>query len=355
MQMESAETRIDVSHRNDYFTHGQKAMVDGHQFRFFLPFSGDAALWTLRPNLIGGEPQGEVDASRQVLALSFRNTIHTQREWYQQQLQNALNSIRNFVANQGLMVAEFNKNLKRQVPEIIAHRHQQLEKLSGIAQAFKIPALKKPGMPDYRPIQLQQRQPRALPRAPSGGAKPEPYISDELYEDTLAIIRHMGATFEGTPATYQPLGEEGLRDILLASLNGKYKGGATGETYRKTGKTDIRIEEEIRAAFVGECKLWKGEVALFSALDQLLGYLTWRDCKAALVIFNKDVAGFSCVQETIAQSLPKHPLFLRQKQTDQPGEWRYVFRTKEDEGREVTVQVQCFNLFVSAGRAGKMR
>lgn len=356
MQMENSETRIDVSDRDDYLlTNGRKVLVDGHQFRFFLPFSGDTALWTLRPNLMGGEPRGVVDSSRNLLTLTYSNTIHSSPEWYQQQLQQTLQSIRNYVGNQGLLVAQFNNDLKRRVPDMIAQRREQLQRLSGIAQSFNIPLTAKPGMPDFRPIQVLKRHARTLPRAPSAGVKPEPAISDDLYEEILGIIRHMGVTFEGTPLTYQALGEEGLRDILLASLNGHYKGAATGETFRKSGKTDIRIEEETRSAFVGECKLWNGEAALMDALGQLLGYLTWRDCKAALVIFNMEVAGFSGIQETIAKAPPKHPLYLRQKPTNQPGEWRFVFRLKEDPAREITVQVQCFNLYVLANRAGKKR
>jgi hypothetical protein len=149
---------------------------------------------------------------------------------------------------------------------------------------------------------------RPLPRPPAAGAKPEPAISNEVYEDILAVIRHAGASFEGAPQTYVPLGEEGLRDNVLSHINVLYEGKATGETFRKYGKSDIRLEEESRSAFVAECKLWGGQKILLEALSQLLGYTTWRDCKAALVLFNKSVAAFSSVQETIAAALPTHPI-----------------------------------------------
>jgi len=84
-----------------------------------------------------------------------------------------------------------------------------------------------------------------------------------------------------------------LRDILLAHLNGHYQGDATGEAFRRSGKTDIRIEDGIRAAFVAECRVWNGQKELSQAIDQLLGYLTWRDCKAAIIIFNKHNSKFS--------------------------------------------------------------
>jgi hypothetical protein len=120
-------------------------------------------------------------------------------------------------------------------------------------------------------------------------------------------------------------------------------------------KTDIRLEEESRAAFVAECKLWGGEKVLLDALNQLLGYLTWRDSKAALILFNKDVAGFTGIQTTIPSALKAHPNFLREKPPARAGEWRYVFRSTEDEAREVTVHVFAFNLYVAPERAGKKR
>jgi hypothetical protein len=94
---------------------------------------------------------------------------------------------------------------------------------------------------------------------------------------------------------------------------------------------------------------------LLDALTQLLGYVTWRDCKAALVLFNKDVAGFSRVQGTIDASLRAHPKFLRSMNAGRAGEWRFVFQSPEDAGREVTVHVFAFNLYVAPERAAKRR
>lgn len=78
-----------------------------------------------------------------------------------------------------------------------------------------------------------------------------------------------------------------LRDHFLLQLNGHYEGGATGETFNASGKTDILIRAENRNVFIAECKFWRGKKAFDEAIDQLLGYLTWRDSKCALIVFNK--------------------------------------------------------------------
>ena len=357
MQMEHGETKIDVSGRFDYGNFdGGPMMADGHLLHFFIPFSGEPQLWHMRPNVWSSMiPQGELDERRKVLTLSFKNTSDTAHEWYKRELESSLQLIRQSISAQSSMLSQYHASISRSGRDAVIHRRQQIEKLHGLACAFDIPMVKKPGMPEYKPVGVQKKTVRALPKVPAAGYKPEPAISDDLYEGILGNIRHMGATFEGTPQTYLPLGEEGLRDILLASLNGVYQGSATGEAFRKYGKTDIRIEEESRSAFVGECKLWGGEQVLISALEQLLDYLTWRDCKAALIVFNRTVAAFSGVQQTISQVLPQHKFFLRGRETGQVGEWRFVFRSREDEACEVTVHIFCFNLFVAPERAGKKR
>lgn len=357
MRMEHDEARIEVTGRFDYgFGNGERAFAAGHRLTFYVPFSGDAQLWRMRPNLFFSMmPTGEVDSRNGLLKIALANTSNTEPEYYKRELNSQLDSIRQLIAAQAQMLAQHSQALPAQVRAAVERRRAEVDKLQGLAAAFDIPLVKKAGMPEFRPIEVSRKVPRPLPRPPVAGYKPEPAISDQNYEDILGIIRHAGATFEVAPQTYKSLGEEGLRDNVLSHLNAVFEGRATGETFRKYGKTDIRIEEESRSAFVGECKLWGGEKVLLEALDQLLGYLTWRDCKAALVMFNKEVAAFSGVQQTIEASLMKHSRFLRAKETGLAGEWRFVFRSAEDDSREVTVHVFAFNLFVAKERAAKNR
>lgn len=139
--------------------------------------------------------------------------------------------------------------------------------------------------------------------------------------------------------------EEGLRDILLAHLNGHFEGGATGETFRRKGKTDICIEDKERSAFVAECKVWGGAGEITKAVGQLLSYLTWRDSKAALVVFNKSVAGFSELPERMRQTILGHPFFLKESPANNAGECRFLMRSEEDPGRRVTMHAYLFNLY----------
>jgi hypothetical protein len=357
MTMDQQEARVDVTGRFDYATSDTgRTFTAGHQLTFYVPFTGDVRLWHLKANMFFSVASvGIIDARSSLLIIQLANTSNTDAERYKRELDSEMSRIRQIVQAQTAMLAAFHNDLPTVIRSAIERRRGELEKLNVLASAFSIPMVKKSGMPEFRPIEVARKIARPLPRPPANGFKPEPAINTEMYEDVLSIIRHAGASFEGAPQTYKPLGEEGLRDNVLSHLNALFEGRATGETFRKYGKTDIRIEEETRAAFVGECKLWGGEKVLLQAVSQLLDYVTWRDCKSALVIFNKNVAGFSEIQNTVAQALPTHPNFLRAKETGRVGEWRYVFKSAEDPAREVTVHVFMFNLYLKPERSGKGR
>jgi hypothetical protein len=167
----------------------------------------------------------------------------------------------------------------------------------------------------------------------------------DTFEQILSIIRHGGRSFEATPQTFSQHDEEGLRNIIIAHLNSQYKGMATGETLRQAGKTDIRIENEERVAFIAECKVWRGRAELGEAIDQLLSYLTWRDCNAALVVFNKHNAGFKQIQDQIPEILQSHSNFVSHVECDTDGEWRCVVCSHDDPDRKIVVHVFVFNLY----------
>ena len=105
--------------------------------------------------------------------------------------------------------------------------------------------------------------------------------------------------------------EESLRDVLLVVLNNQF-GPAGGETFSRSGKTDILIpyQGESGVVFIAECKWWHGSAKFTRAIDQLLGYLTWRDTKAALVLFIDRLDATAAITKAAA-SIEAHPIFKR--------------------------------------------
>jgi hypothetical protein len=137
--------------------------------------------------------------------------------------------------------------------------------------------------------------------------------------------------------------EETLRDHILLYLTPRFEGASTGETFNKSGKTDILLRYETSNVFIAECKFWSGPNGLLKAIDQLFAYLTWRDSKAALVLFvrNQD---FTSVLESIKETVPTHAQFIRHVQDVHESWFEYRLSLPGDPGREVWFSVLAFHL-----------
>jgi hypothetical protein len=321
-----------------------------------LAFTGDARLWSLCPGsrILGNAPRGyavpapptkHADPKPGSLEIIIDHPLHEDMGRAKQDLEQNLHLLREYLRFQRADVEHYNRQLPDKIRERAKARRERLTKQNELADLLAIPLARNSDAPAFKPLPIQKRIVSPLPPTPQGGYKPEPGITDQNYEDILSVIRHVGRTFEVTPKTYAVHGEEELRDILLANLNGHYKGLATGETFRGSGKTDIRIEAENRAAFIAECKIWKGQKTVAESLDQLLGYLTWRDCKAALILFDKDVAGFSDLLAKVQPAAETHSRFMKTAKASPQGEWRFLLRSKDDDARLVHVHVFLLNIY----------
>jgi len=169
----------------------------------------------------------------------------------------------------------------------------------------------------------------------------EPALSNTAFEKIQKIIQDTFVAAEQHPRAYRGKGEEDLRDHVLTVLRTHYP-NSTGETFNKKGKTDILIRHNGSNIFVGECKFWKGLKAFHETIDQILGYLTWRDSKAAIVCF-VDKKELMPVLDQISSGTPEHPCFIRLESTKAESWLRFEFRLKSDPTRNVHLAVLCFH------------
>ncbi|HEY3289279.1 MAG TPA: hypothetical protein VGK87_04040 [Anaerolineae bacterium] len=328
--------------------------VDGSRFSVRIPYSGEYALWWKQPNdFQSPSPHFSYRVSETesndtgYLELVIEQPVGTSFDEINQKLSEAIGLIKYNLESQRLMIEQFHAELPGLISKAIQKRRQNLRYQESVAKRLNIPLERKSDVPPLQPIPIKTR---IVPQLTSNRGNAEREITDEGYEDILSIIRHEGRTFEVDPAIYAIHEEEDLRSMIVAHLNGYFKGQATGETFRKNGKTDIIIEAEDRAAFVAECKIWKGAQVLHDAIDQLLGYLTWRDCKASIVIFNTHIAGFTEILGKVAEVMKSHPKFLREAHVSGKGEWRFIFTAKEDDRHLITIHVFMFNIYYRGAR-----
>ena len=187
-----------------------------------------------------------------------------------------------------------------------------------------------------KPIQVQR------PRT-TEAFKPEPTLAEADYQHILTVIEGMTQTMERNPTTFAKLDEEALRDMYLVPLNGHFEGAATGETFNAAGKTDILIRDGDRNIFIAECKIWRGAQYLNEAIVQLLSYLTWRDTKTAIIVFNRK-KGLSTVLTSLQETMNAHPQRKHGPKIEGDTRFRYVFGNPSDPSREVIVTVLVFDV-----------
>ena len=148
---------------------------------------------------------------------------------------------------------------------------------------------------------------------------------------------------ERSPEAFKAMDEEALRQHFLVQLNGQFEGKATGETFNMYGKTDILLREGERNVFIAECKFWKGPKAFGEAIDQLLGYATWRDSKTAILVFNRGT-DTSTVLSSIDTVVKGHANFKRAIVWPHESGLRYVLHAKGDVNREQIVTILVFHV-----------
>lgn len=345
----SEPTEIKITKKNVF---DDIVQVAGIEIFLSIPYTGETDLWNMQPSSFNSNPpRGNIkpnyrnDQEGKIIVRFeyFQNEF--QADEVNKEIEKTISSIQQFLDWIKKDIETHNSQIRMKIDELVQARRERLGIIQDVTKLINIPIGIRNGEPNVSNLPIQKRI--IKPLASHSPSKPEYGISDETYTQILGVMRHEGATYERTPKTYAKHNEEELRDILLAHLNGHFKGQATGETFRKNGKTDICIEAENRAAFIAECKVWHGEKHLIEAINQLLSYLTWRDVKTALVIFNKNVAGFKSLLEKMPALFENHPNKITQSSTS-ANEWNLRIRAEDDQNRIINIRVFLFNLYVKS-------
>jgi hypothetical protein len=129
--------------------------------------------------------------------------------------------------------------------------------------------------------------------------------------------------------------EEPLRDILVYILSSQWGGAASAETFVGEGKTDILLRYKDANAFIGECKMWRGQAAFTKGINQLLGYTVWDDTRAGIILFIRGMADVKAVVATAAKCIREHPNFV----DEGDGQNEFVIYSKHDAHRNIRLSL----------------
>lgn len=316
--------------------------VDGIIASFYYPYEGDDTLFKCRASTFSLSGYPEITLSNGYLIIKVERALNEMnsenaKERLLSAVASELKEVNDGVGYVNSDVNGFNKGLRNYISEALISKRNKVQSFYNIAQLFEVPIEKKEYAQKHVPLER-----KIVPIAHKYNSESYYNVSDKDYLDVLETLKHTLSTYERTPESYKSMQEEDLRNTLLATLNATYKGNATGETFRRKGKTDICIEQENRAAFVAECKIWKGAKALSDAVMQLDSYLTWRDCKTALIVFVRQ-KDFIKVLEKARESLEQLD-YMRSIRVVDKNEFDCTYISKSHPGQVVKMRVMLFDL-----------
>ena len=240
-------------------------------------------------------------------------------------------------------IERINKSICLYIPQVFKARKEKVQKEQKIIADLGIPIKSKTSTSKTYSVPTVTRRIKEPLAINSQIAKPlVPTMAETVYQEILKVINTTGKSIERYPKTIENQDEETIRAHFLTQLSSSFKSfSSTGESFNHKGKTDIMIKHGNDVLFVAECKIWKGAKMLNEAINQLLGYLTWRDSKTALLIFNKDTA-IQTVIQSIQESIPNHPNFVKQIGQRDKGWFDYTFHLT-DSSDEIKMAVMVFD------------
>lgn len=338
-------TEIDVSDdfRRATFR-GKRAVVRGTKLDIAIPLDGDPFLWKLRPSTysFSGCPEITVRKDSIVFSVAFPDDS-AEPERLRKEIDRQVASLREAVQCIRRDVESHNAAAPARIKSAIEAKRNLASSAIGAVAALGIPIKRADRSPTFDIPAKRRPSPIPRPQVTAAPYEPEPTLQEAEYQHILKVMRSMATVIERNPIAFATLDEESIRTHFLLQLNGHYEGGATGETFNASGKTDILIRAGDRNVFIAECKFWHGQKSFDEAVDQLLGYLSWRDTKCALLVFNK-TKNTSEVRKKIQGVMEGRPEHRRTITHDPNGDCRYIFVKESDPGKEIIITAQLYDV-----------
>lgn len=342
---EQTGTRVDVSRDFDRGGFpGERVLVKGTSLQIAIPYTGAKSLWRIRPSTFSLSPYPEINVRDDVVTFSttfIDDSANAER--IKSEIQSAVAALASAVANLGRDVEKHNAEAPSQIKAALARKRAKAETAVNAVAALGIPMRHRDQPLTFVAPTRRRATPVNRPPVAKEKFQPEPVLAQKEYEHILAVLKSMSLVIERIPDTFTSLDEEAIRTHFLLQLNGHYEGSATGETFNASGKTDILIRVDNRTIFVAECKFWRGPKSFVDAIDQLLGYLSWRDSKCALLVFNQ-TKNSSAVRAKMHELILGRPEYWKTVTHDPNGDARYIFVKPSDPGREIQICTMLFDV-----------
>lgn len=338
------DARVDVRHdpKRAIFDRSRPHYVQGTSVTFALPYVGDEILFFCRPSSFSlNYPRAQITEDEIIMTYYVTDTdsANLKGDFFKR-----IKEIEEYLNTISTDIKPFNDTLSGQIKAAIESRKHKVLKDQGMVAALGFPLKESTDSPKtYTVPDIKKKIVIKKPAATSTPFTPEPTLDMENYEAILEIVSNMVIVMERSPRAFVDMEEEDLRTHFLVQLNGHFEGQATGETFNYEGKTDILIRVKGKNIFIAECLYWDGPKSLQKKIDQLLGYTSWRDTKAAILIFNRAVS-LSTVVSKVAEIVSAHPNFKRQLEYKSETGFRFILHHTGDKNRELYLTISVFDV-----------
>ena len=323
---------------------GERMSVPGTALDIAIPYDGDFRLWHYSPSSYRVMPFPPIKLlnGRVIITIRFSDDSPNP-ENLKSEIDRAIKSLAEVVSNLRKDVDQHNKSAPRGVKTIIQRKLEMARSSIGAVAALGIPIKRRDSPLTFVAPIRRRESPVRRHVVQTEAYQAEPVLAEAECNHILEIMRSMSLVMERSPKAFATLDEEAIRTHFVLQLNGHYEGGATGETFNASGKTDILIRVEDKNVFIAECKFWHGQKAFNAAIDQLLGYLTWRDAKCALLVFNKRKGSVE-VSRKMHEEMEKRLERRATVKHDPNGDSTYIFVRESEPGREITITTQLYDI-----------
>jgi hypothetical protein len=291
--------------------YGRTGLVaEAPRYSLHIPYSGDFRVFVCTPNPVSwGGPAPEALLRSDEVVITWHEPTEASATELQPWFKSQVDALSGFLNQLRINIDAFNARLPDLVRDLVMDRRGRHERARGVAKAIGYPLERRSDASEFEvPVRRRILMPQPQPQA-SPAATPEYRLGEAEYEATLAVLEHQRNALERSPSLTEHLAEPEIRLLLLVGLNAVFEGQAMGEVFNSQGKTDILIRVEDNNVFVAECKIWYGEEEFRKAIDQLLGYLTWRDTKGALLLFIRNVDVTAVIGKAVA-AIRAHPCLV---------------------------------------------